>query len=170
MVEGSVLNIKAADDEGKSPCAAVRGESHCDVLDVRGLCDRCMGNLDLVQRVLDKFESRLPEELAELERMLELEDDAKVALVAHRIKGSSSNVSADGLRRAAAEIEEMSRAGRVTEVRAHLPDLHEQWRRYVDCRGLLRAAIAGSARAAPDHPLETPIRTERRRENPDCRR
>ena len=45
-----------------------RGVCNTDVLDLQGLCDRCMGNLDLVERVLDKFEQRLPAELAELER------------------------------------------------------------------------------------------------------
>src|SRR5271165_4200658 len=78
-----------------------RRSSEDDVLDLQELCDRCIGNLDLVQRVLDKFEQRLPEELAELERALELGDTAQAALVAHRIKGNASNVSAGALRQAA---------------------------------------------------------------------
>ncbi len=95
-----------------------------------------MGNLDLVQRVLDKFEQRLPEELAELERVMKLGDAAKTALVAHRIKGNSSNISATGLQRAAAEIEDLSRAGRMPDVHARLRNLREQWQRYVACRPL----------------------------------
>ena len=95
------------------------------VLDWQALCDRCMGNLDLIARVLDKFEQRLPGELAELERVLELGDAAMIALVAHRIKGNSSNISAAGLQKTAAEIEDLSRAGRVADIPARLLDLRK---------------------------------------------
>ncbi len=123
------------------------GPSKPEVLDLQGLCDRCMGNLDLVQRVLDKFEQRLPEELAELERVLELGDAAEIALVAHRIKGNSSNISAGALQQAAAEIEDLSRAGRVAEISARLPNLREQWERYAECRSTLRRSATDSARS-----------------------
>ncbi len=113
------------------------------VLDWQALCDRCMGNLDLIARVLDKFEQRLPGELAELERVLELGDAAMIALVAHRIKGNSSNISAAGLQKTAAEIEDLSRAGRVADIPARLLDLREEWQRYVDCRATLRPPAAG---------------------------
>jgi HPt (histidine-containing phosphotransfer) domain-containing protein len=139
--------MNAATDELKSASLPAQSESDGEVLDVWALCDRCMGNLDLVQRVLDKFETRLPEELAELERMLDHGDAAKIALVAHRIKGNSSNVSATGLRHAAAEIEDLSRAGRVADARAHLDGLQGEWRRYIDNRSELRASIAGSKSA-----------------------
>ena len=33
-----------------------------------------MGNIDLAQRVLEKFQQRIPEELAELEKALQLGD------------------------------------------------------------------------------------------------
>ena len=94
------------------------------------------------ERVLDKFEQRLPAELAELENALEVGDAAKITLVAHRIKGNSSNVSAAGLQQAAAEIEDMSRAGRVADIHVHLRNLHEQWQRYVDCRVTIRPSAA----------------------------
>ncbi|MGA2253257.1 MAG: Hpt domain-containing protein [Thermoguttaceae bacterium] len=120
----------------------MRGPSNANVLDLQGLCDRCMGNLDLVERVLEKFEQRLPKELAELEHDLQIGDAAKIALVAHRIKGNASNISATGLQQAAAEIEDLSRAGRVADVHAPLRTLREQWQRYVDCRATIRPAAA----------------------------
>ena len=43
---------------------------------------------------------RLPDELAELERLLKVGDAVMIAQAAHRIKGNCSNVSAAGLRRA----------------------------------------------------------------------
>ena len=112
----------------------IRDHSNIEVLDLQGLCDRCMGNLELVQRVLGRFEQRLPGELDELQRELELGDAAKIALIAHRIRGSASNVSAAGLQKAAAEIEDSTRAGRMTDAYSNLRRLRDQWQRYVDCR------------------------------------
>jgi HPt (histidine-containing phosphotransfer) domain-containing protein len=122
-----------------------------EVLDLQGLCDRCLGNLDLVERVLNKFEQRLPGELAELEQLLESADAAKIATAAHRIKGNSANVSAVGLARTAAAMEDHSRAGRVAELHSQMQDLRAQWARFVDCRAALRqtAAVGGRVRTSP---------------------
>jgi HPt (histidine-containing phosphotransfer) domain-containing protein len=137
MTESSLFNSIDV-DRGSQTRQSMCKPSNSDVLDLQGLCDRCMGNIELVRRVLDKFEQRLPEELVELERVLELGDAAKIALVAHRIKGNSSNVSAVGLQQAAEKIEDLSRVGRVADVAAHLRSLHEQWRLYLDCRATSR--------------------------------
>lgn len=103
-----------------------------EVLDLQGLQTRCMGNIDFVQRVLKKFQQRLPAELAELEEMVDRRDAEQIARTAHRITGSSANVSAEGLRRAAAEIEELSRAGRVTDIPVGIAHLRHEWERYLD--------------------------------------
>jgi HPt (histidine-containing phosphotransfer) domain-containing protein len=126
-----------------------KAEHSCDdVIDVQGLYDRCMGNLDLMERVLKKFEQRLPDELDELERVLELKDPTMIAQVAHRIKGSTSNVSAGGLQRAAEEIEDLGRAGCVAD-KACLANLREEWRRFIDRRAAIRAPAAGSFGRGP---------------------
>jgi HPt (histidine-containing phosphotransfer) domain-containing protein len=95
-----------------------------DVLDVQSLMNRCMGNIDLVRRVLGKFQQRLPAELAELEGAWKLDDLEQVARVAHRVRGSSATVSAEGLARAASAIEEAGRGGRA----AKIPEYIEQFR------------------------------------------
>jgi HPt (histidine-containing phosphotransfer) domain-containing protein len=107
------------------------------VLDIEGLCHRCMDNIDFVQRVLEKFEQHIPEELAELEQVLSLGDAERVARVAHRIKGTSANVSANRLERAAAEIEELGRMGRVADVPPQLEHLRSEWKRYLNCAAQL---------------------------------
>ena len=138
------------DSGGGIPASpAMLGPSYAEVLDLQGLCDRCLGNLDLVERVLDKFEQRLPAELAELESVLELGDAAKIALVAHRIKGNAANISAEGLRQAATEIEDLSRAGRVADIPGRLRNLRGQWQRYIDCRAALRPSANDAAGHGP---------------------
>jgi HPt (histidine-containing phosphotransfer) domain-containing protein len=115
--------------------------AYSDVLDIERLRNRCMGNIDLLQRVLDQFSKRLPEELAELERALELSDSEQVARIAHRIKGTSANVSAERLQHAAAEIESLSRMGCVTDVPPRLDRLRHEWERYLDHTTTLFSAL-----------------------------
>ena len=88
----------------------MRSPSHAEVLDMQGLCERCLGNLDLVQRVLDKFEQRLPGNWPSWSASWRtgMPPDAQVA---HCIKGNSSNISAAGLQQSAAEIEEFESCG-----------------------------------------------------------
>ena len=128
-------------------CKPAAGLSDPQVLDFEGLRERCMGNLDLVQRVLEKFEQRLPEELAELERVLELEDPERIAQVAHRIKGNSANISAQSLRQAASDIEDLSRAGRLASLPARVDHLRRQWERYLAVSASVPPAIQAQSRS-----------------------
>lgn len=135
-VPGSV-DTRSGDSAGRQ----VADDSKSDVLDLDRLRNRCMGNIALLERVLDQFHKRLPEELAELERALELRDSEQVARVAHRIKGTSANVSADGLQRAAAEIEDLGRTGSVTDVPTRLERLRSEWERYLEHTSTLFSAV-----------------------------
>jgi HPt (histidine-containing phosphotransfer) domain-containing protein len=91
-----------------------------------------MGNIDLMQRVLDKFQQRVPEDLAELESALDHGDTKCLARVAHRLRGCSATVSAEGLAQAAAEIEDASRAGRVADVPRGIEHLRNEWKRLAE--------------------------------------
>ena len=91
-----------------------------------------MGNIDLAQRVLEKFQQRFPEELADLESALELGDAERLARIAHRVRGSSATVSAERLAQAAAKIEDASRAGRVTDVPVGMERLRDEWKRLIE--------------------------------------
>ena len=145
MTEDCLPSRIAVDESGPGPTC-----ERCldDVMDLAALHDRCLGNLELMERVLDKFEKRLPEELAELERLLELGDAAMIAQTAHRIKGNCSNVSAAGLRQAAEDIEDLGQAGRVAD-NAYVTNMREQWRRYLDCRAALRSLAADYFKPGP---------------------
>ena len=91
------------------------------------LVERCLGNLEFVERVLGKFQHRFGENLEELERALEAEDRERIVRVAHRLKGESANMAARGLRDQAAEIEQLGRDGRVCEIRPCLAQLRAEW-------------------------------------------
>jgi HPt (histidine-containing phosphotransfer) domain-containing protein len=112
-----------------------------EVLDREGLCARCLGNIDFVQRVLDKFQQRIPAELAELDRVLALNDGEQLARVAHRMKGTSANVSAAGLAQAAAEVEDLGRASRMADVPGAIERLRDEWEKYLNYVSTLFATI-----------------------------
>lgn len=101
-----------------------------DVLNIEELQNRCMGNLDLVQRVLDKFQTRFPEEVLEIQNALDAGDTEHVARVAHRVKGTSASVSAKGLTQAAAELEELTRSKSGTNFTVCMNRLNKEWERF----------------------------------------
>ena len=111
-----------------------------ELLNLEELRNRCMGNIQFVQRVLKKFQQRIPEELAELEKALELSDTEQIARIAHRVKGTSASVSANGLKQAATEIEDLSRAGHITDIPACIEHLRDEWDR---CNCVVCGVISG---------------------------
>jgi HPt (histidine-containing phosphotransfer) domain-containing protein len=98
-----------------------------EILDFEALVNRCMGNMDFVDRVLLKINERLPLDIEELERALNQQDAQQVAGVAHRIKGSVANISANKLQGIAQEIENMGREGIIESIPSRINALHKEW-------------------------------------------
>ena len=95
------------------------------------LVQRCLGRIELVERVLAKFQQRFGVELELLERELRADNVDEVARVAHRLKGTSANVGAPGLLAVAADIEEQARGRQVAQIPASLEQLRREWDRFV---------------------------------------
>ena len=66
-------------------------------VDFIGLLGRCLGNLKIVERVLATFLETGSADLQQLQAASDKADYAAVVEIAHRFKGSASNVSANGL-------------------------------------------------------------------------
>ena len=125
-----ISNLHAADDD--TPASGDASESSDpQVVDLDELLGRCMGNLDLVERVLQKFQDTFPGELAELESAFEAGSAEQLTRTAHRIKGTSASVSVVGLQHAAAELEELCCAGRMKDVPGQIDRLRHEWNRYL---------------------------------------
>jgi HPt (histidine-containing phosphotransfer) domain-containing protein len=108
------------------------------VFDAEDLLARCLGKIDLAERVLARFCSRFDVDLAELERAVRVEDTDQIARVAHRLKGASATVAATGLASGAARIEELARCGAMPEIPKRVEELRSEWTRFAGC-----AALAG---------------------------
>jgi HPt (histidine-containing phosphotransfer) domain-containing protein len=95
-------------------------------LDMAELVERCLGSVELAQRLVASFRLRMSEGLTELERPLQAGDAAAAAKIAHLLKGSAANVSADRLQRLLACVEEFARDNQIEEAREHLLELRKE--------------------------------------------
>jgi HPt (histidine-containing phosphotransfer) domain-containing protein len=116
-------------------------------IDVRELLERCMGNIDLAERVLSKLESQFQADITELERAYSEKNDKRIASVAHRLKGSAANIAAHDLQKCAAEIEDLARQEIIEDLPAHFDKLRAQWLRIKDSTASPRAALELASRS-----------------------
>jgi HPt (histidine-containing phosphotransfer) domain-containing protein len=78
-------------------------------IDFPSLLHRCMGKQDLARRLIQKFLVQASADVQELETAMREQDAARLRLVAHRLKGSAANVSAEAVRENASRLEELGR-------------------------------------------------------------
>ena len=96
------------------------------------LLARCVGRLDLVQRVLDAYTTQMEEDIPRLLSELEEGNSSDVARIAHRIKGASANAAVETLRRDAEEIERLARAAQLQQASSRISQLQRDWSAYLD--------------------------------------
>lgn len=94
--------------KGQNMTLSYAVESEC-VMDQKDLLTRCMGNKRFAARILDAFLRQLNNDLDELEAAIHSENFAQAAVISHRVKGSSSNVSARRLNSLATSIGELAK-------------------------------------------------------------
>jgi HPt (histidine-containing phosphotransfer) domain-containing protein len=107
----SAASCEESDYETKS-----NNDDSADILDVDGLLRRCNGKLELAERLLGKFHDRLDGELQKIEDSVESCDLKRTATLAHALKGSSSNLSAERIRQAATDLEQVARTDDVEDL------------------------------------------------------
>jgi len=103
------------------------------VLDVADLANRCMGKLELVERILTNLTPTLSSEMDELQRVLSIEDRELVTTLSHRIKGTAANVGAKRMQEAACRLESLARQDAAwTELNGQFEWLSVEHRRLID--------------------------------------
>ena len=95
------------------------------------LLARCLGSLDLVQRVLDAYATQMEEDIPRLVSELEEGHSSDVARIAHRIKGASANAAVETLRSDAEEIERLARAAQLNQASSRVHQLKQDWSAYL---------------------------------------
>jgi HPt (histidine-containing phosphotransfer) domain-containing protein len=91
-------------------------------IDFTSLLHRCMGNHDLAHRVVQKFLIQAEADTKEIQTAIQGQDSSKLRLVAHRLKGSAANVSAESVRGIASRLEVLGQECKL----AQAAELHGQ--------------------------------------------
>ena len=100
-------------------------------IDMKQLVHRCLGRIDLVERLLNSFESRFPEDLSQIEQCLHEEDSTQLTQLIHQLKGSAGNVSAPALHALMTRMEQAVKAKRTEDASRCLEDVHRAWDSYL---------------------------------------
>jgi HPt (histidine-containing phosphotransfer) domain-containing protein len=85
-----------------------------------------MGKQDFLERILEKFKDKALKDLQELGSHVRAADAQKIAFAAHSLKGAAANVSADAVRKAADELEQVARAADFSRMEACVQALSDE--------------------------------------------
>lgn len=118
----------AAPPDGAPPKSADNG----NVLSMDDLLVRCLHNAELAGEILEKFEAQLKDDLAAIRGGCRAGNAAETMRLAHALKGSAANLSADALRTVAEKAETMARNGDMTGVADLFPQLEREINRCLD--------------------------------------
>jgi HPt (histidine-containing phosphotransfer) domain-containing protein len=113
-------------------------------VDYAELLTRCMGNNELAQRVLARFEQSFADGLVELQEAFDDQSGDRIANVAHRLKGASANVSAMKLSDLLSELEELGRLGLVEPMSKLVDQLQREWIRFKQRSPLERSTVTAA--------------------------
>jgi HPt (histidine-containing phosphotransfer) domain-containing protein len=135
-----------ADDAGKRPKSARDKHRNRDdtgpaeePIDFDDLVERCLGNLDFVDRVLTRFQAQFDGDFRRLQDACQASDPTEIARVAHLLKGFATSVPARTLQQVAGRIENLGRTAQLDDIPGHLDILENEWTRFVDHATLLAA-------------------------------
>jgi HPt (histidine-containing phosphotransfer) domain-containing protein len=121
------------------------------------LIARCMGSIELVEKLIKRFDERFETDAREIERSIRSSDASSAARLAHRLKGAAANISAPALQASLQRVENCARAGDLKQACESLFDLSYEWCRFVKykAQGELSRSDAGSPAAHRDVPRAT---------------
>jgi signal transduction histidine kinase/CheY-like chemotaxis protein/HPt (histidine-containing phosphotransfer) domain-containing protein len=111
----------------RDPKPAAGAVAESGPIDYPSLVRRCMGKQELAARLVNKLGEQANQDLRDMEHALAEREPGALAASAHRLKGAAANVSAEGLREAAAKLEAMGRNANL----ASAAEVLEQLRREV---------------------------------------
>ena len=102
-----------------------------EVIDTEAALRRCMGNRQLLDRLLLKFKDKAVADMEALEQHLAAGDARKTALTAHGLKGAAANLAAEAVRAAAHDVELAGKAGDTAQMQQGMDRLRHEVRRCI---------------------------------------
>jgi len=106
-------------------------------IDYPTLLRRCLNRQELAARLVHKLTAQADQDVQVMVAAARQNDAAALAASAHRLKGASANVAAEGLRRLAAELEALGRSGNLAAAGPLLEQLPQELVRLKNARNKL---------------------------------
>lgn len=94
--------------------------------------DRCLGNLNLVERAIDAFVDQFPSELDQLDKAIKHQQTSDIRAIAHRMKGGASNVAATGIASLLSQLESPTVYESPEEATEAYQQLQAEWKRLIE--------------------------------------
>ena len=110
------------------------------ILDLDELLDRVLGDQELANRVIETFQNNIPKRLKDLDNAIANEDFTRIKEIAHDLKGSSGNISAEGVKKASVELEKAALEKSFDNVEICIGKLEEELKRL---EGFIDAHVGG---------------------------
>ncbi len=101
-------------------------------IDIASLQERCLGDAEFASQMLSLFLEQAPRQIADLGASVIAADPARVSRLAHGLKGSSANLSAQRMSAYAAKLEELGRAATLSEAQQTMELLQAEMQRCVE--------------------------------------
>jgi HPt (histidine-containing phosphotransfer) domain-containing protein len=99
-------------------------------LDRRQLINRCLGRIELAERLIASFQTRFPNEAGQIERALAEGDEPNLVRLIHQLKGAAANVSAPILHGLLTTMEQSARNGDRPAVVESMSGLYRAWEEF----------------------------------------
>ena len=99
-----------------------------DILDVADALDRVQDDKELFLELLDIFQEDYTEKRRQLGQFVAANDLEQTANTAHSLKGAAGNISAAGVNKVCAQIEQLAEDRALTDYQSLLKKLDEQYR------------------------------------------
>ena len=106
-------------------CPTSRPENCPSPIDRNKLLEMFDQDRSFINDLLELFVKETRNDIAKLEAACARRDSGQIAVLAHRIKGAAANLTAEPLRRDAAQIEALGRTGRLAELPCTLAQLQD---------------------------------------------
>jgi HPt (histidine-containing phosphotransfer) domain-containing protein len=118
QMDRTAIPVERTDMAGGAPDTAV---------DIMTLLGRCLGNFELIVRVLARFRKTGGTDVEQLALAIQKSDFAAVVEITHRFKGAAGNISAAGLQKIVAGMEQFGRDQNAVELPGLLSQLQVEW-------------------------------------------
>jgi HPt (histidine-containing phosphotransfer) domain-containing protein len=90
------------------------------------LLQRCIGNTDIVAKILKTFHDTIQQEIEKIRQSIESQDGENLALTAHALKGAAGNVAAQKLEEIAFCLEKMGYSGELDKATKIFTELNQE--------------------------------------------